>query len=101
MEESTVDDLEQELRHALQREEVPRGFERRVLERVNRRRPRWMQWGAVAAVAALAAGGAIELDHRRKEREAGEAARAKLELALKVTRAQFERVGRALEQNGN
>jgi hypothetical protein len=114
-----MDDLERQLKDALAREEAPAGFEARVMSAVNQaaasertsasrppfgQRPRW-QWifaTAAAAVAMLAVGG--EWEHHiameriktahleMEEREAGEAAKAQLQLALRITSTKLKEI---------
>ena len=114
--------LDDELRKALRRREPPPGFSGRVMARVEQlaeertraaakparaARSPWNPWswfgrrlsvslGAVAAVAAvllLAVGLALWQQHRiQQERREGEAARAQLLEALRVTSAKLNRV---------
>ncbi len=114
--------LDDELRNALKRREPPPGFTGRVMARVEQlaegrartaakpARSRWALWspaswfgrkvsvsfGAVAAMAAvvlLAVGVALWQEHRiEQERREGEAARAQLIEALRVTSAKLNHV---------
>jgi hypothetical protein len=107
-----MDDLERRLKDALAREEAPAGFEARVMSAVNQAaarphveaRPRW-QWifaTAAAAMAMIGVGGEwehhvaterIKMAHLEMEqREAGEAAKAQLQVALKITSAKLEEI---------
>jgi hypothetical protein len=101
-----MDDLERQLKSALARKDAPEWFEAKVLAAAGReqRAPDtlWQRVMAASrlrlAIAALA--GAVVVatgvawEHQRavEERAAGEAAKAKLELALKVTRVKLQRI---------
>jgi hypothetical protein len=112
-----MDDLERHLKDALAREDAPAGFEARVMSAVNQAgesnrggrphlaaRPRW-QWifaMAAAAVAMIGVGGEWEhhvaMERIRtahlevEQREAGEAAKAQLQVALRITSAKLEEI---------
>ncbi len=86
-----MDDFEKQLAEALKRKEPSPGFEARVIAATKRQQERpwsWMmpkiRWVAALATVVIVAGG---LEYRREaaERAAGEAAKARLELALKIT----------------
>jgi len=96
--------LENELRHALRLEAPPPGFAERVFERVARERTRsaergWKNWRRFFATPALrwvAAGalclvavGAYEV-REREQRLAGEEAKRKVMLALRITSAKMQ-----------
>jgi len=118
--------LEDELRQALRRREPPPGFTGRVLARVRReadaralengggraqvaRRPLWTGWSwfgarvrfgfaAVAAALLLAVALSVWQRHRaEQERRQGEAARAQVMEALRITRAQLNHVRAKVE----
>jgi len=89
-----MDDLEKQLKSALSREEAPAWFEARVTNAANAvklapkgqiRHPRWQWVFASVMVAAIAVSAGWEHHRMVEERIAGEAAKAKLELALKIT----------------
>lgn len=93
-----MDEFEGLLKASLRREDPPDGFERRVLQAVSRRRSfSWRPLAAIAATVMLVAGAGWEYDRARRERAAGEAAKAKLELALKVTSATLHKVHQSLD----
>ncbi len=87
--------LEDELRNALRRESPPAGFVERVLARAAEQQSRWsivawvrmrpMRWAVAAGMALLMVGAGIEYQNQREERARGEAARAQVLLALKIT----------------
>ena len=90
-----MEDFERQLRDALTRKEQPPAFEAKVFaaiaERASRRPVSW-RWEALAAsVLALAVFGA---QHERTvhERAAGEAAKARLQLALKITVTELAKI---------
>jgi hypothetical protein len=88
-----MDDFEELLKGAMQRQPAPPGFEQRVLRKV--RRPQLFQWRSIAAAAAiltLAVGTGWQVEQHRRERIAGEAAKAKLELALRVTGEKLHKI---------
>jgi len=89
--------LEQQLKVALGRREPPAGFEARVLARASAKRPKlaFLRWVvATASACAIAAG--VWTDHR--ERVAGEDAKARLELALKVTVSELGKIQRTVRR---
>jgi hypothetical protein len=93
-----MDEFEALLRTSMKREEPPEGFERRVLAAVSRRRSfSWRPMAAIAAAVMLVAGAGWEYERERSERAAGEAAKAKLELALKVTSATLHKVHQSID----
>jgi hypothetical protein len=93
--------LESELRHALRPEAPPAGFAERVLQRVDDEHPRsaergWrrlfatpaLRWAAAGALC-LAAVGGYEV-RQREQRLAGEEAKRKVMLALRITSAKMQ-----------
>jgi len=104
-----IDDLERQLKDALGRKEPPAWFEAKVLGAAARQKSERRSWlqrimhggrlrfaTAVAAVG-LVASGVIWQQHERRaeadrERMAGEAAKARLMLALKTTRVKLEKI---------
>ncbi len=106
-----MDDLERQLKRALAPKDAPSHFEAKVLSAVSRdeqRATRWrwlaqpltLRWATVALAAVLLASGVTW--QKERERAAGEQARAKLELALKITSEKLERIDREIRslQNG-
>ncbi len=91
-----MDDLEKQLIEALQRKEPSPGFEARVLAAVDRPKERTWGWPRLRWVAALAtvviALGAVEYRREAAERAAGEAAKARLELALRITSEKLHKI---------
>ena len=93
-----MDDLEQQLKRALSRQEPPPWFEAKVLSAVGSPRPArrsgfWMRWASLAAAGAMLVA-AVTFQHERqvRERAAGEEAKARLELALKITRVKLQKI---------
>jgi hypothetical protein len=125
------DDLEKQLKNALRREEAPPWFEARVLNAVDQAakqklapersgtprhlgaKPRW-QWifaTAAVAVAVIGVGGEwqhhIAMEHIKtahfemEQREAGEAAKAQLRLALRITSTKLAEIQRKIDAERN
>jgi hypothetical protein len=105
-----MDELEQQLKRALAREEPPAWFEAKMLAAAAResRHPRpwferWfgagkLRWASAAvAVVVLTGGIAWERERAAEERARGEAAKAKLELALKITSMELQRIEQKLQ----
>ena len=107
-----MEDLEQQLRNALARKDAPEWFEAKVMaaaQRLSRpvRRPMmgfrfalW-QWASALAIVLLIAGG-LQLQHQRalRERAAGEAAKARLEVALRITSAKLHKIEQKIDEMG-
>ena len=100
-----MDDFEQQLKQAMTRKEPPASFEARVLAAAARnaeRRNWWawlaqpvtLRWATVALAAVLVVTGVTW--QRERERTAGEQARAKLELALRITSEKLQRIDREI-----
>jgi len=96
-----MDDFEKQLAEALRREEPSGNFEARVLAAVARekdRRGSWMpggfRWAAALAMTVVVVAGVGVEKYREAaaERVAGEAAKARLELALKITSAKLTKI---------
>ena len=99
-----MDDFEQQLKNALARKDAPDWFEAKVTAAVRReapppaRRPVFgLRWASALAATALVIGG-VTWQHERAERAAGEAAKARLELALKITRAKLQKIEQKLNE---
>ena len=92
-----MDELERELRQALERRPAPPGLKRRIMERRRRERDEgahrrfvfWQRMAAAATLAAVLAGVFVWRD--AAERRKGEEARQQVLTALRIT-------GRALNQ---
>jgi hypothetical protein len=92
-----MDDFERQLRDSLRRKEPPAWFEARVLARTSTKRPKpaFLRWiAATASACAIAAG--VWTDHR--EHVEGEAAKARLQLALKVTVTELGKIQRTVRR---
>jgi hypothetical protein len=89
-----MEDLERQLKDALARKEQPPAFEAKVFAAIHAGQSKswaFWRWEALAAsVLALAAFGAHQ--HAVRERAAGEAAKARLQLALKITVAKLSKI---------
>jgi hypothetical protein len=112
-----MDDFEQQLREALARKEPPAWFEAKVMAAAARepeRRRRWwgdwfaagrLRWAGAALATVMVAGGiAWERERAAEERAAGEQAKAKLELALRITSAKLRQIEQrvaAVQENNN
>ena len=103
-----MEDLERQLKSALERKEPPPWFEAKVLAAAARERPArrsWFEWAihgsrlrwatAVAAVGMVASGVVWQHERRvqeEREQAAGEAAKARLVLALKITSNKLHKI---------
>jgi hypothetical protein len=89
-----MEDFERQLRNALARKEPSQSFEAKVYAaaraRQSGRRFFW-RW-AVALAAMILISTAFLVQREREERVAGEAAKARLELALKITVTQLSKI---------
>ncbi len=112
-------ELEKHLKNALAREEAPQWFEARVMNAVKagtRAQPvgrPWWQWAIGMAVALIAIGAGVAWQHESamervrqahfemEQREAGEAAKAQLQLALRVTSAKLVLIQQRLDAQRN
>ncbi len=106
-----MDDLERHLLNALSRREPPPWLETKVRaaahgpqapdrETAWERLGRWlrMRWiPALVAVCLVVTGIAWQRERAAREREQGESAKAKLELALKVTSVKLQKIKRLVE----
>jgi hypothetical protein len=92
-----MDELERELKAALQRSDPSPFFEGKVLAAARRaeagRRSAWRtRWTAVLATAAMLVAGVVWQHERDVERARGERAKAQLMLALKITSAKLNEI---------
>jgi len=90
-------DFEDQLRRALARQEPSAGFADRVVARATKRRPalwaNWRSWAAVGVAACLCLGAVdLEMEHQRRVRAEGEAARAQLIQAMQITSAKLHKI---------
>jgi len=98
-----MDDFEQQIKDALAKKEPSPFFETRVLGAVKRqarehRASSRMWWAsAVAAVLLLVTGSAWQHSRTVREEAAGKEAKARLELALKITSVKLQRISRKVE----
>jgi len=102
-----MEDFENELRQALERRAAPPSLKRKVLEqrsrlRTQRLRVRAAMWQRLAASVALAAvlGGGFAW-RNREERLKGEAARAQVLTALRITAHALNQMNEELASHGN
>jgi hypothetical protein len=102
-----MDDFEKQIQQALQRKDPSPFFEARVLAAARRdaqaRRARWRMWwaGAVAASLLVVTGSAWQYQKIEHERMAGEQAKARLELALKITSVKLQKISHKVDQIEN
>jgi hypothetical protein len=109
-----MEDLERQLKSALEREEPPAWFEAKVLAAAARERSAhrsWWQraihggllrWATALAAVGLVASGVVWQHERRledaRERAAGEAAKARLVMALRITSNKLHKIQRRLNE---
>jgi hypothetical protein len=97
------DDFEKQLKLALAKKEPSPFFEARVLGAVKRqqrehRASARMWWAsAVAAALLVMSGSAWQYERNAKEEAAGKAAKARLELALKITSVKLQKISMKVE----
>jgi hypothetical protein len=98
-----MDDFEKQIKNALSREDPLPFFEARVLGAVKRqareRRASSRMWwaSAVAALLLTIGGSAWQYERNVREERAGKEAKARLELALKITSVKLQRISRKVE----
>jgi hypothetical protein len=98
-----MDDFEKQIQEALAHKDPSPFFEARVLGAVKRqakeRRASSRMWWASAVAAALLLITGSEWQHQRNLREeaAGKDAKARLELALKITSVKLQRISQKVE----
>jgi hypothetical protein len=98
-----MEDFEQELRHAMERQPAPSSLKRKIMAHL-RRAPGpqshavlWQRLAASLALAAILGGGAVEWNwHVREERRKGEAARQQVLTALRITNHALDHMNRQL-----
>jgi hypothetical protein len=100
-----MDDFERQLKNALARKEQPSTLEAKVFAAIARERtapkpaPRlFWRWEAVAVAATILLAAVSWTGHERElqERAAGEAAKARLQLALRITVTQLGKIQRTV-----
>lgn len=98
-----MDDFEKQIKAALAKEEPSPFFEARVLGAVKRqareRRASARMWwtSAIAAALLVTTGSAWQYQKTVQEEAAGKQAKARLELALKITSVKLQRISRKVE----
>ena len=98
-----MDDFEKQLQNALARKEPSPYFEARVLGAVKRqtleRRASSRMWwaSAVAASLLIVTGSAWQYERTAREEAAGKEAKARLELALRITSVKLQRISQKVE----
>ena len=101
--------LEDELRNAMRREEPPEGFVARTLARASAPRQnawigifarRGMRWALAGALCLVLAVAGMEFRRAQVERARGEAAKAQLMLALRITADKLQLVQSKAQQHG-
>ena len=98
-----MDDFEKQIKDALARKDPSPFFEARVLGAVKRqaqeRRASSRMWwaSAVAAMLLVISGSAWQHERNMREEQAGKEAKARLELALKITSVKLQRISRKVE----
>ncbi len=98
-----MDDFEKQIQQALSRKDPSPFFEARVLAAAKRdaqaRRANWRMWwaSAVAASLLIVTGSAWQYEKGVQERAAGEQAKARLELALKVTSVKLQKISQKVD----
>jgi anti-sigma factor RsiW len=98
-----MDDFERQIKEALAKKDPSPFFEARVLAAVKRqarenRASARMWWAsAMAAVLLLVTGSAWQHERTVREQAAGKDAKARLELALKITSVKLQRISMKVE----
>ncbi len=96
-----MEDFERQLRSALARKEQPASLDAKVFAAVARQRSErsvFWRWAAEMTAVVLIAGGFwLRYQHETQERAAGEAAKARLQLALKITVAQLSKIQKTVQ----
>ena len=98
-----MDDFEKQLQAALAKKEPSPFFEARVLAAAKRqahaRKATFRMWwgSAIAAALLVMTGSAYQYEKAQQERAAGEQAKARLELALKITSVKLQKISIQIE----
>ena len=102
--------LENELRNALRREEPPEGFAERVLAQATETKQispinvfarAGFRWALAGALCLLLAVAGVEYWQRKQEKAQGEAAKAQLMLALRITANKLQLAQERIHQLGS
>jgi hypothetical protein len=98
-----IDELERELREAIERQPAPTGLKLKVMERRRLRAQRlhnrvvWFEWLAASVVLAGALGGAV-VWHNAEQRRKGEEAKQQVFTALRITHHALEEMNAQLQE---
>lgn len=98
-------DFEDQLRRALERKEPSADFAARVMARATQpKKPlpwvNWRSWAAAGIAAGLCLGAlGLEVEHRRRVEQQGEAARAQLIQAMHITAAKLRQIHKRVQGN--
>lgn len=91
-----MEDFDRQLRQALARKPEPAAFEAKVFAAVAKQRSErksvWRWAAEVAAVAVVVSGFWLQYQHGVREKIAGEAAKKHLQVALKITVSELEKI---------
>jgi len=96
-------EFEDQLRRALERKEPSADFTARVVARATHaKRPMtwlfgWRSWTAGAVAASLCLGLILETEHRRREEQQGEAAKAQLMQAMHITSVKLRQIHKKVQ----
>ena len=105
MEPHSMDEFEQELLQALERRPAPPSLKRRLMERRRAQPPRshavaWQRLAAALVLTAILAGAGQWTWRAREEKRRGEAARAQVFVALRITGHALNRMNQQLASHG-
>jgi hypothetical protein len=90
-----MEDFERQLQDALARKQQPSSFEAKVFAAIaaeKTSRGSYWRWEALAASVLIVAGVFAQHENTVRERAAGEAAKARLQLALKITVTELSKI---------
>jgi hypothetical protein len=95
-----MEDFEQQLRNALARKPEPLAFEAKIFAALARQKTGrsaiWRWTAEAAAVVVIASGFWLQHQHGERERVAGELAKARLQLALRITVTELSKIQRTV-----
>ncbi len=98
-------DFEDQLRRALERKDPSADFAARVVARATQKKKplawvSWRSWAAAGIAASLCLGAlGLEVEHRRKIEQQGQAARAQLIQAMHITSAKLQRIHKRVQSS--